>query len=51
VSDRCVARMADIVFARAHLARDLAVDGVPFVPFEDFHQVREELEARTTLAA
>ena len=51
VSDRCVAQMADIVFARAHLARDLTADGVPFVPFEDFHQVREELEARTTLAA
>ena len=51
VSDRCVARMAEVVFARAHLARDLAADGVPFVPFEDFHEVREALEARTTLAA
>jgi 2-hydroxy-3-keto-5-methylthiopentenyl-1-phosphate phosphatase len=51
VSDRCVARMADIVFARAHLARDLEVDGVPFTPFEGFGEVREELEARTTLAA
>jgi 2-hydroxy-3-keto-5-methylthiopentenyl-1-phosphate phosphatase len=51
VSDRCVARMADVVFARAHLARDLAVDGVPFLPFEDFHEVRRALEARTTLAA
>jgi 2-hydroxy-3-keto-5-methylthiopentenyl-1-phosphate phosphatase len=51
VSDRCVARMADIVFARAHLARDLVLDGVPFTPFEDFHEVREALEARTTLAA
>jgi 2-hydroxy-3-keto-5-methylthiopentenyl-1-phosphate phosphatase len=51
VSDRCVARMADVVFARAHLARDLELDGVPFIPFEDFHRVREELESRTTLAA
>jgi 2-hydroxy-3-keto-5-methylthiopentenyl-1-phosphate phosphatase len=51
VSDRCVARMADVVFARAHLARDLATDGVPFVPFEDFHEVREALEDRATLAA
>jgi 2-hydroxy-3-keto-5-methylthiopentenyl-1-phosphate phosphatase len=51
VSDRCVARMADLVFARAHLARDLALDGVPFIPFEDFVEVREELESRTTLAA
>ena len=51
VSDRCVARMADVVFARAHLARDLTEDGVPFTPFEDFHEVRERLDARTTLAA
>jgi 2-hydroxy-3-keto-5-methylthiopentenyl-1-phosphate phosphatase len=51
VSDRCVARMAEVVFARAHLARDLTGDGVPFLPFEDFHEVREALEARTTLAA
>ena len=43
--------MAEVVFARAHLSRDLTVDGVPFVPFEDFHGVREALEARTTLAA
>jgi 2-hydroxy-3-keto-5-methylthiopentenyl-1-phosphate phosphatase len=51
VSDRCVARMADLVFARAHLARDLTAEGVPFLPFEDFHEVRQALEARTTLAA
>jgi 2-hydroxy-3-keto-5-methylthiopentenyl-1-phosphate phosphatase len=51
VSDRCVARMADVVFARAHLARDLTANGVPFLPFEDFHEVRRALEARTTLAA
>jgi 2-hydroxy-3-keto-5-methylthiopentenyl-1-phosphate phosphatase len=51
VSDRCVAKMADVVFARAHLARDLVLDGVPFTPFDDFHEVREALEARTTLAA
>ena len=51
ISDRCVARMADVVFARAHLARDLAIDGVAYTPFEDFDQVREELESRATLAA
>jgi 2-hydroxy-3-keto-5-methylthiopentenyl-1-phosphate phosphatase len=51
VSDRCVARMVDVVFARAHLARDLSEDGVAFTPFEDFHEVRERLDARTTLAA
>lgn len=51
VSDRCVARMADVVFARAHLARDLAEDRVAFTPFEDFDEVREALEARASIAA
>jgi 2-hydroxy-3-keto-5-methylthiopentenyl-1-phosphate phosphatase len=51
ISDRCAARMADLVFARADLARDLAAEGVPFLPFEDFHEVRERLEAPTSIAA
>lgn len=51
ISDRCGARMADLVFARADLARDLAGDGLPFVHFEDFLVVRERLEASATLAA
>lgn len=51
VSDRCAARMADLVFARADLARDLAADGVAFVPFEDFVEVRERLERAAPLAA
>lgn len=51
ISDRCGARMADLVFARHDLARDLAEDGVPFVPFEDFVEVRERLDARAALAA
>lgn len=51
ISDRCGARMADVVFARHHLARDLAEDRVPFIPFEDFVEVRERLDARAALAA
>ena len=51
LSDLCVAHTADLVFARAHLARDLTAAGVPFVPFEDFDEVRERLEAIRTLAA
>jgi len=51
VSDRCAAGMADLVFARADLARDLTVDGLAFVGFEDFVEVRERLEARSILAA
>lgn len=51
VSDRCGAGMADVVFARAHLARDLPEDGVGFVPFEDFVEVREWLQASQARAA
>lgn len=51
MSDRCAAGLADLVFARAHLARDLAAAGVPFVPFEDFVEVRERLESPSILAA
>jgi 2-hydroxy-3-keto-5-methylthiopentenyl-1-phosphate phosphatase len=51
ISDRCGARLADLVFARADLARDLAAGGVPFVPFEDFVEVREHLESAAPIAA
>ena len=43
VSDRCVARAAELVFARDGLARYLADEGVPFLPFENFHDVRAAL--------
>ena len=39
ISDRCVSGMANLVFARAHLAEWLDERGDPYVPFEDFHQV------------
>jgi 2-hydroxy-3-keto-5-methylthiopentenyl-1-phosphate phosphatase len=51
ISDRCVSGIADLVFARADLARFLADDGVTFLPFENFVEVRERLEAPSTLAA
>ena len=51
VSDRCGARMADVIFARAQLADDLTAGGVPFTRFEDFDLVRERLDALSTLAA
>jgi 2-hydroxy-3-keto-5-methylthiopentenyl-1-phosphate phosphatase len=51
ISDRCGAKMADLVFARHHLARDLAADGFPFLPFEDFVEVRERLDGPLPLAA
>ena len=36
---------ADLVFARAGLARYLDDERVPYLPFEDFHDVREGLVA------
>lgn len=38
-SDRCAARSADRVFARAGLARYLTELGEPFEPFETFHEI------------
>jgi 2-hydroxy-3-keto-5-methylthiopentenyl-1-phosphate phosphatase len=46
ISDRCAARMADVVFARAGLAEHLRAEGVPFHPFEDFFEVVDELRRR-----
>jgi 2,3-diketo-5-methylthio-1-phosphopentane phosphatase len=42
-SDRCAAEAADEVFATRGLARYLAERGVPFEPFDDFHQVAAKL--------
>lgn len=40
ISDRCGSGIADIVFARAGLAEDLAAQGRTFLAFKDFHDVR-----------
>jgi HAD superfamily phosphoserine phosphatase-like hydrolase len=42
-SDRCAAQAADRVFARRALARYLDEGGVPYVPFEDFHEIERKL--------
>ena len=42
-SDRCAAQAADRVFARRALARYLDERGVPYVPFEDFHEIERKL--------
>jgi len=42
-SDRCVAEIATRVFARDGLAAYLATKGVPFEPFDDFHDVQRAL--------
>lgn len=43
LSDRGAARSADIVFARAGLARYCAQDKIPFTEFSNFHEVQQEL--------
>jgi 2-hydroxy-3-keto-5-methylthiopentenyl-1-phosphate phosphatase len=48
-SDLCAARSADIVFARADLARFLTREGVAYHPFEDFFEIIRALEARAAL--
>ncbi len=42
-SDRCAALAADRVFARDGLARYLDREGVPYEPYEDFHDVAARL--------
>jgi 2-hydroxy-3-keto-5-methylthiopentenyl-1-phosphate phosphatase len=43
-SDRCAAELADRVFARRGLARYLEERGVPYEPFEDFHDILRSLD-------
>jgi 2-hydroxy-3-keto-5-methylthiopentenyl-1-phosphate phosphatase len=42
-SDRCVAQAATRVFARDGLAGYLRTEGVPFEPFDDFHDLARAL--------
>lgn len=51
ISDRCVAPLADTIFARAGLAEYLAGEDVPFVPFDDFHDVLDHLRGPMASAA
>jgi 2-hydroxy-3-keto-5-methylthiopentenyl-1-phosphate phosphatase len=51
ISDRCVSRVADLVFARDGLAQHLDEEGLPFQPFEDFHDVRRSIERAYARAA
>lgn len=51
ISDRCAARMADLIFARDGLADYLAGERVAYLPFEDFFEVRARLELPIARAA
>jgi 2-hydroxy-3-keto-5-methylthiopentenyl-1-phosphate phosphatase len=46
ISDHCAAEVADLVFARNGLADHLAQRGLPFEPFEDFHEVLRAFRER-----
>ena len=48
-SDRYGAMYSDVVFAKDRLVEICARDGVPFIPYEDFDDVREVLETGTDL--
>jgi 2-hydroxy-3-keto-5-methylthiopentenyl-1-phosphate phosphatase len=48
-SDRYGALYADIVFAKDELVQLCADDGVPFLPYGNFDDVRRELERATSL--
>jgi 2-hydroxy-3-keto-5-methylthiopentenyl-1-phosphate phosphatase len=48
-SDRYGALYADLVFAKDALVALCETDGVPFVPYEDFDDVRREIEAGAEL--
>jgi 2-hydroxy-3-keto-5-methylthiopentenyl-1-phosphate phosphatase len=51
ISDRCVSGAADVLFARDTLADWLVEQGRPYVPFEDFDDVREHLDGPARVAA
>ena len=38
-SDYCAARLADAAFARATMRDHCDANGVPYIPFEDFHDI------------
>ena len=50
ISDRCASLLADQVFARDGLAEWLVQEGVPFVPYEDFHDVIRVLRTDPAVA-
>jgi 2-hydroxy-3-keto-5-methylthiopentenyl-1-phosphate phosphatase len=43
ISDRCAAEASDLVFATRGLARYLTERGIPYQPFDDFHDVTARL--------
>lgn len=45
-TDFCPARRADLVFARASLATQLASEGRNFLPFDTFHSIHREFSDR-----
>jgi 2,3-diketo-5-methylthio-1-phosphopentane phosphatase len=49
-SDRCGAKVADVAFARDSLADHLRECGVPYLPFDDLHDVREGLARYLSVA-
>jgi len=48
-TDRCAAREADIVFAKGRLRDYCAAQGIPYVPFDSFHDIIHFLQYFLTI--
>jgi hypothetical protein len=49
VSDRFGARYADLTFAKDHLVEHCRRESIPFLPYDDFDDVRAALEASASI--
>jgi 2-hydroxy-3-keto-5-methylthiopentenyl-1-phosphate phosphatase len=49
VSDRFGARYADLTFAKHGLAEHCRAESIPFLPYEDFDDIREALDGLDAL--
>ncbi|MCX5715589.1 MAG: MtnX-like HAD-IB family phosphatase [Candidatus Omnitrophica bacterium] len=49
VTDRCPAKVADLVFAKHHLAEYCGEKGIPFVPYTTFGQIKKRLISKALL--
>ena len=47
VSDFCVADKADILFAKSKLIQHAASKGIPYIPFENFNDILNEIKVFT----
>ncbi|MFO7154099.1 MAG: MtnX-like HAD-IB family phosphatase [Caldicoprobacter oshimai] len=44
-TDRCAVHEADVIFAKGHLRNYCATQGIPYIPFDSFHDILRSLGA------